>query len=249
MASKFELYGYGVFTTIAVVGDEPFRWESHWRRLTANAQAIAIDLSLYPKTSTYTTLLQALRAKNIVNGKARITFSDQRLSPLWMDTPPPCETALTIIAGEGRHVPDRFRLSISPYTVNSRSPLVGIKSCNYVENILTLDEAKGRGFDEAVRVNEKGEITSGAMANLFWLKDGVLVTPTLATGCLPGTTREFILENLDCHEVEAPIGELDAADAIFLTSAGLGVAEVAEFDGRKLRPSCHPIKSILPWAS
>jgi branched-chain amino acid aminotransferase len=247
--SKFELYGYGVFTTIAVVGGEPFRWESHWHRLTTNAAAIGINLSQHSESHTRNALSEAIVSRGIDDGRARITFSDQRQSPLWMDIPPVYETALNILVGERRTVSQFLRLGTSPYTVNTRSPLVGVKSCNYLEPICTIAEAKTRGFDEGVRVNENGHITSAAMANLFWLNCGELFTPSVSTGCLAGTTREYILENLDCREVEAAIVEIEAADAIFLTSAGLGVVEVDEFGSRQLEPSDHPIKTILPWAN
>jgi branched-subunit amino acid aminotransferase/4-amino-4-deoxychorismate lyase len=141
-------------------------------------------------------------------------------------------------------MPSPFRVTTSPYPVNSRSPLAGIKSCNYLENILAIDEAKGRGFHEAIRVNERGHVTSGCMANVFWLSGGKLFTPASSTGCLPGTTREFVLENLACEEVEAEIGELGSAKAIFLTSAGLGVVAVNEFDGRTLGGRDHRIVQV-----
>ena len=110
---------------------------------------------------------------------------------------------------------------------------------------MTLEEAKARGFDEAVRLNERGFVASGCMANVFWSKDGRLFTPSLKTGCLPGTTREYILENLDCQEVEAGIEELDTAEQIFLTSAGLGVVSAAEFNGRKLAVQNHSVIDLL----
>ncbi|MEP6788123.1 MAG: aminotransferase class IV, partial [Acidobacteriota bacterium] len=124
--------------------------------------------------------------------------------------------------------------------------LAGVKSCNYLEKIIALDEAKARGFDEVIQVNERGFITSAVMANVFWLKDGVLHTPSLTTGCLPGTTREFVLENIECREIEATLDELNKADAIFLTSAGLGVTQVAEFGSRKIEKKDHPILDLLP---
>jgi branched-subunit amino acid aminotransferase/4-amino-4-deoxychorismate lyase len=110
----------------------------------------------------------------------------------------------------------------------------GIKSCNYLEHLMSLDEAKRRGFHEAIRLNERGEVVSACMANLFWTKDGKLFTPSLRTGCLAGTTREYILENIECKEVEVGIDEINRADSIFLTSAGLGIARVREFDGKRL---------------
>ena len=126
------------------------------------------------------------------------------------------------------------------------SPLAGVKSCNYLENLLAFDDARKRGFDEALRLNERGEIASACMANIFWLLDGRLYTPSLATGCLRGTTREFIMENLECHETEASLEILNEADAIFLTSAGIGIAEISELDGRELSAVSAEIKNLIP---
>jgi branched-subunit amino acid aminotransferase/4-amino-4-deoxychorismate lyase len=151
---------------------------------------------------------------------------------------------MSIVAAEQRPIPSPFRITISPYPVNSRSPLAGVKSCNYLEQILAKDEAKKRGFDEAIRGNERGHVTSGCMANVFWLNGDRFYTPALSTGCLPGTTREFVLENLECEEVEAEIGDLETADAIFLTSAGLGIVAADQFDGRRLAGGDHPILQL-----
>ena len=130
--------------------------------------------------------------------------------------------------GDLREVPDKLRLTVSPFLVNSTSPLAGIKSCNYLENILALEEAKKRGFDEAVRLNERGEIVAACLANIFWRKNEQLFTPSLATGCLAGTTREFVLENETGFETKAGLEVLKNADEIFLTSAGLGICKISE---------------------
>lgn len=243
--SSASLYGKGVFTTITIAGGHPFLWEKHWRRLADNAAKLRIDLSENDEIIT-TEAVENLIAENRVKvGRARITFFDERPSGIW-----PFETnrntSLLITSADLRPVPENFRVTISPYPVNSRSPLAGVKSCNYLEQILAFDEANHRGFHEAIRVNENGQVTSGCMANVFWLKEDVLFTPSLATGCLAGTTREFVLENLECREVEAGIDELDSADAIFLTSAGLGIISVAEIDSRTFGPADHPITRLLP---
>ncbi|HUR99515.1 MAG TPA: aminotransferase class IV, partial [Pyrinomonadaceae bacterium] len=67
------------------------------------------------------------------------------------------------------------------------------------------------------------------------------------SGCLAGTTREFVLENFECREVEIGLEELRLADEIFLTSAGLGIIQVAEFERRRLKGEAHPIMSLLPF--
>lgn len=238
------LYGKGIFTTIAIRDGEAFLWEKHWRRLIENAAKIGVDLTEHTERSTRDALDDAIATSAFTDGRARITFSDDSPSEIWQSDGEE-KTTLSIIVAERRVVPELFKLTISPYPVNSRSPLAGVKSCNYLENTLALDEAKQRGFSEAVRVNERGYVTSACVANIFWQKSGQLFTPSLATGCLAGTTREYILENCDCEEVEVAIDELNSVEAIFLTSAGIGVVAVGQFDNKPLSNTSHPITNLL----
>lgn len=237
------LYGKGIFTTIAIRNGEPFLWEKHWRRLIDNAARIDLDISAFSESQIKTKLTEQLESDGISNGRARITFSDGRSSSIW-PSDSDGEVDVSIITGPPREISSRFSLGISPYTINSHSPLAGVKSCNYLENILALDDAKSRGLDEVIRTNERGFITSGCMSNLFLVKKGMLYTPSLKTGCLPGTTREYVLEHLDCEEVESRIEELNGADAVYLTSAGIGIVRVSEFEGRELADTWHPISQL-----
>ena len=118
---------------------------------------------------------------------------------------------------------DELRLTVSPFPVNSKSPLANIKSCNYAQSLLALEDAGKRGFDEAIRLNEKGEIVSASMANIFWVIGDNIFTPALETGCLAGTTREFLMENFPVSETNSSLEELSKANEVFLTSAGLGI--------------------------
>lgn len=238
------LYGKGVFTTVAIYDGEPFLWDKHWRRLKDNASRIDLNLDEYSEAFTKKSLTDALSKNKITNGRARITFFDETESAIWRDETKQ-KTSLSIITGAMRTVPENFHLTISPYTVNSQSPLAGIKSCNYLDKILALDEARSRAFHEAIQLNERGEITSATMANIFWLHDNRLYTPSLKTGCIPGTTREFILENLACRETEATIDMMRSADAIFLTSAGIGVVQISEFESKTFPQINHPILDLL----
>jgi branched-chain amino acid aminotransferase len=243
-ASNISLYGKGVFTTVAIRDGRPFLWDKHWRRLCGNANTVGIDLFAFPEELIQNQLARSIENDSVQNGRARVTFFDESPSPIW-PSEERAKTSLLISTGDVRSMPDNFQLTDSPYTVNSRSPLAGVKSCNYLEKLMAMDEARERGFDEAIQVNTRGNVTSATMANVFWLKDDQLYTPSLTTGCLPGTTREYVLENLECREVEAGIEELTFADAIYLTSAGLGITSVAEYNGRKLQDSPHPITQLL----
>ena len=239
------LYGKGIFTTIAINKSEPFLWEKHWRRLADNTEKLGIDLSEHSEETTRSAVVEIITRNAVINGRARLTFLDQSSGNIW-PTNRIGKTSLLVITGDVPAVSESVRLTISPYSVNSRSPLAGVKSCNYLEKILALDEAKTRSFDEAIQVNERGHIVSAVMANVFWLRDELLCTPSLKTGCLPGTTREFLMESLVCREVEADLDELNSADAIFLTSAGLGVVRVGEFELRRFKNIDHPILKLLP---
>jgi branched-subunit amino acid aminotransferase/4-amino-4-deoxychorismate lyase len=239
------LYGKGIFTSIALIGGEPFLWSKHWKRLTENAAAISLDITDITESQVLDNLRETIAANNVVNGRARITFFDTSSGPVW-----PGEnngrTAFFIITGEQQNRREQLRATISGRTLNSRSPLAGIKSCNYLDNILAMDEARSRGYDEAIRLNERGEVVSGSMSNVFWLTDGTLFTPALDSGCLAGTTRELVLEELECTEAIAAPGDLQNADAVFMTPAGIGIRRVDELDGRVFGRVSHPILNLWP---
>ena len=195
--SSAALYGRGVFTTVAIKERKAFLWEKHWRRLNENAAKIGVDLSGF--------------SEDLLVDALDWSFETEKKTNVLMTT-----AAL-------RELPESFRLSLSPFPVNSASPLAHVKSCNYLESILALEEARKRGFDEAIRLNEKNEIVSASAANIFWISDEKIFTPALTTGCLAGTTREFITENFPVCEKTAEPAELIKADEIFLTSAGIGI--------------------------
>jgi branched-chain amino acid aminotransferase len=239
------MYGRGVFTTVAIYNGIPFLWDKHWGRLSIHARSAGVSLADHGEASTRSALEELLAADHIVDGRARITFFDESPAQAWGGDSEQ-KTSLLITTGEFRRVPTNFRLTLSPYIVNSRSPLAGIKSCNYLENLLAYEKAAQGGFDEAVRLNDRGEITSACMANIFWINDRQIFTPPLSTGCLAGTTREVVVENSDVREAVCGAEALIDAEAIFLTSAGIGIAVVSMFEGRELGPVPKNITDLIP---
>lgn len=237
------LYGNGVFTTVAILDGKPFLWQKHWSRLMQNASKLGLDPS--ELLDAVDALHSLINTNGVKNGRARLTFFDESPGPLW-NFELKERIRLLITTADLRPATTTLRLTVSPYRSNSASPLTGVKSCNYLEHLMAFDEAKSRSFDEAIRVNERREITSACMANVFWSKGEKLFTSSLDTGCLAGTTREFVLENAECEEINEGIDALKSADQIFLTSAGLGIAAVAEFAGRPLSMARHPIADLWP---
>ncbi len=220
--SSAALYGKGIFTTLAIYNSKPFLWQKHWRRLRSHSAKLNIHLNDFDEESVKSGLFQIILQNNIESGRARLTFFDESSSVIW-NAESKNKTTLLITTADQRETVKDARLTVSPFPVNSKSPLANIKSCNYLENFLAYEEAKKRGFDETVRLNEKDEIVSVSMANIFWVKGERVFTPSLETGCLAGTTREFLLDNFTVQEVKAELKEISEADEIFLTSAGIGI--------------------------
>ncbi|HVE56981.1 MAG TPA: aminotransferase class IV [Pyrinomonadaceae bacterium] len=230
--SSAALYGKGIFTTLAVYNSKPFLWEKHWRRLCENSAKIGIDLSSFEEKIVKHALSDLVLLNNLKTGRARLTFFDESPGKIWnfaFENKP----SLFITTAEFQNAKDNFLLTVSPFPVSSKSPLAGVKSCNYLENLLALEEAQKRGFDEAIRLNEKDEIVSASMANIFWVKNEEIFTPGLETGCLAGTTRAFLLENFPVAETNSKINELSKANEIFLTSAGIGIRPASFGNGMK----------------
>lgn len=233
------LYGRGVFTTLAIHHAHPFLWSEHWWRLIAHASRVGVDTGSLDEEQTRARLGELLEANDVREGRARITLlSSSAGEGVWnlkgaSDTE---QTQVLIVTGEAHPVIEEgLALTLSPYRINTLSPLTGIKSVNYMEHIIAREEARARDFHEAVMVNERGEVVSAATANIFWVKDGALHTPSLQTGALAGTTRARILalaEELGIPVVEGvnEVAQIGDADEIFLTSAGLGLAIVTTFD-------------------
>jgi hypothetical protein len=184
--------------------------------------------------------MRLLEANEVKEGRARVTLLTRSLGGVWQpqtasdwasDTAGvEVETDVLLLTGDARSVAaEGLALTLSPYRLNTLSPLTGVKSVNYLEHVIAREEAGARGFDEAVVLNERGEIVSATMANLFWVKRGTIRTPALATGALAGTTRACTIAL--AAELAFPLVEgiydtsdLGDADEIFLTSAALGIA-------------------------
>lgn len=232
------LYGRGVFTTLAIYRGRPFLWPEHWARLTVHAERCGVRSSHFDQETVGRALVKLIEANEVEDGRARITLLTRALRGVWKEKAAggAVETDLLIMTGDARPAPEEgLALTLSPYRLNSLSPLAGVKSVNYLEHIISLEEAQARDFHEAVVLNERGEIVSATMANIFWVTRGTIHTPALATGALAGTTRARIItlaEELAFPVVEGTYdtSDLSDADEIFLTSSAHGVGLVTTYD-------------------
>lgn len=253
--SSAMLYGRGVFTTLAIYDGHPFLWSKHWQRLMAHASKLDIDYTGCTEKGVGDALKRLIAVNQVKNGRARVIMLARSGRDLWRSKMPGGKkTDLLIMTGDPpKAPPNGFSLAVSPYRVNTFSPLTGIKSLNYLNNVLAWEEAQSRDFDEAVVLNERGEIASAATANLFWVKNGTLHTPNLSSGAIAGVTRESVIDIANKHflpllEGVYEMGDLTDADEIFLTSSGLGVAPVTTFDFRRYAIEPGSVTSVIAQA-
>ncbi len=238
--SSAMLYGRGVFTTVAIYNGMPFLWPEHWQRLKDHAENLSIDCTGENERNVGEALRKLVAVNQVGKGRARVILLARSGRDVWKTrSAGDRKTDLLIMTGEAQKIsPAGLSLAVSPYRHNTFSPLAGIKSLNYLDEVLAWEEAQAREFDEAVMLNERGEIVSATMANIFWAREGTIHTPALSTGTLPGVTRAAVIELATRQFIPVIEGVYDLADIteaeeIFLTSASYGVAPVTTFDFRQ----------------
>jgi branched-chain amino acid aminotransferase len=231
------LLGHGLFETIRVANGQPVAVAYHLERFYPAAAQLGLSL---PDQAELMAGITSLIAKNqVVDARLRITLTggDSTKCTLLMTTEP-----LPLY-------PAAARVVTAPYTRNEKGALAGIKSTSYGESLAALRYVKEGGADDAIFANTAGQLCEGATTNVFVIIGGIILTPPLSSGCLPGVTRRRVLEY--CRAAEIPIDERnidlplpDEVEFAFLTSSLRGLQPIADFDGRKL-PVSHPVFDLL----
>ena len=234
------LLGDGLFETMrAERGRVPFL-DRHLDRLEASAAILGIPLP-QPRAALAAACLEVLQANGLTNCIAAVRLTLSRgPGPRGLAPPPePEPTLLITVAAIAEGPPAPARAVISSIRRNEHSPLSRIKSLNYLDAVLALREARERGADDAILCNTAGRLACASAANLFLVRDGVLLTPSLGEGVLPGITRGLILElaselGSSAEENAIPPSALERAEEVFLTSSLIGVRPLVAADG-------HPV--------
>ena len=221
--------GDGLFETVRVRAGAPVFFDRHLARLRDGARVLDI-----PVPAADAALAEAvaalLAAEGLADGHVRVTLTR---GPAPRGVLPPASPNPTLLVTAGP-VPAAApaRLVVAEVTRrNEMSPLSRIKSLNYLDNILARQEAARRAAEDAVLLNTAGRVAETTIANLFAVIDGVLVTPPVAEGALPGIMRGLIVERIGAVERPIAPSELHHADALFLSNS-LGLRPVAALDGR-----------------
>jgi branched-chain amino acid aminotransferase len=217
--------GDGVFESLKVRAGVPFALSRHLRRLQRSAAGLGLE---GPSEATLRAAVAETIAADPTAGRLRITVTAGP-APLGSDRGAGPATLL-VIAGPPSRWPDAAELVSVPWPRNERSALAGLKTTSYAENVVALAYAKERGGQEALFCDTRGRVSEGTGSNVFAVVDGVLLTPTLATGCLDGVTRGLVLEWTAAIELDLSPSELLGADEVFITSSTRDIQPVRRID-------------------
>ena len=217
-------YGEGLFETIQLRAGGLCFWRAHWARLAASAEALGFVLP--QEEAVLAALREWLAAEGRESGIVKLSLVRQG------------EGCVLYIYGrkEPDPLPGQVRLQLETATrLNPASLLAGHKSHNYMEAMTLWRRARAAGYYDCLRLNTSGHLAEACVANLFFLKAGVVHTPALASGILPGVIRAEVLrlaaeENLETREGDYLPGDLADAEAVFLTNSVAGIVPVASVE-------------------
>jgi branched-chain amino acid aminotransferase len=238
-------FGLGLFETLLAIDGVPIFADRHLARLRQSCEKLGWTFG-FPDFSA---VVAELVARNdLATGRIRLRLIVTGGSGPLDDLAAGVDRLVWLSAFPAAEVPDSITLCLSPWPRNERSPLVGLKTACYAENLMALDHARQRGFQETIVLNTAGDLCEAATANVFLVKNGAILTPSLDSGCLPGIGREVVCEiapahGIPCEQRRLTLADLDAADEIFLTSSTRGPFPVSRFEERELPRS--PLTAIV----
>lgn len=212
--------GDGVFETAKIVNGQPFAITRHHNRLDRSLRGLGLppaDRDLLDQG-----IASVLDGPPIAFGRLRYSVTAGN-GPLGSDRTDGAATHI-VMAAEVPVSPDVTAVTVVPWTRNERAATVGLKTTSYAENVIALAQAKRIGGSEAILTNTAGLLCEGTGSNIFVVRDGRVLTPSLGTGPLAGITRELTIEwaraeGIEVVETELPLSILAEADEAFLTSS------------------------------
>ena len=245
------LMGWGVFTTLRIYRGQPFAFERHWARMGRDAARLSVPFD-YEEERVREAIVNLARVNQRPEGMARVSFVRNK-GGLWeqADDHPPAD--LLVFTHELVPWPAGHRLRVEHRAIFSAGHFAGAKMLSWVPHAAALERAHAEGFDEFLLLNEKGRIAECSSANVFLVSGGRALTPPLSSGCLPGVTREILLEiapkaGIDITEQELTLDDLSSAQEVFISSTTREVAAVESISPNWSYKAPGPVTQALDRA-
>ncbi len=222
--------GDGVFEAMKVVSGRPFALTRHLERL--GRSAAGLGLPAVDADAVREGIAAVLDGPDLPLGRLRVTYTGG-VAPLGSgrgDSPP----TLVVVVDTLKPTAPVTSVVTVPWPRNERGALAGLKTTSYAENVVALAYAHERGATEGLFTNLSGHLCEGTGSNVFYVVDGELRTPSLASGCLAGISRGLLLEWCGARELDEPAAVLAQSEEVFLVSTTRDVQAVSRCDGREL---------------
>ncbi|MCT4563955.1 MAG: aminotransferase class IV [Maledivibacter sp.] len=225
-------YGYGLFETIKVYEGKIFFLKEHIERMEKGIDILKLRF-IYNEDIIKGYCEELIKKNKLRNGGLKISYFKNNNDP-----------CLLITTRQNNYTEENykkgFKLCFADIRRNPYSPIVYIKSNNYLENLLERQRAKERGFDESIFLNINQRVCEGTISNVFFIKNKTVYTPSIECGILSGILRDKVIKIINNLELKLAIGEYEkrdiyTADEIFLTNSlmdimPVGLLEDKEFD-------------------
>jgi branched-chain amino acid aminotransferase len=240
--------GDGVFEAVKTLDGVPFALTRHLARLERSASGLGLPApDLDDVRRGVAAVLEGAQDDPI--GRLRITWTAGP-HPMGSGRGGGPATLVVAYSAIDRAAAETAVVTV-PWTRNENGATAGLKTTSYAENVIALAHARRHGGTEAILANTAGNLCEGTGSNVFYVVDGELRTPSLASGCLAGISRELVLEWCGATEVDEPLTEVRArASEAFLVSTTRDVQAVARWDDRGL-PAPGPVtqRCAETWAA
>jgi branched-chain amino acid aminotransferase len=230
--------GWGVFSTIKVVDGVLFAFDRHWARMHRDSDLLRVPFPWKP-AELEEALVSLVQANQAYNSTLRVAVIRNK-GGMWEGPDVKLDVDLVAFTADRNNWGSEVRLGIVPNGRFAASPFAGVKVLSWCQNLTWYEEAHQRGLDEVLLLNERGEVSECTSANVFAVFGGEVVTPPLNSGCLPGVTRELLVEvvrvpGITVVERALTLNDLEAADGLFITSSTRDLLGVREIEGLSIK--------------
>ncbi|MFV0463799.1 MAG: aminotransferase class IV [Nostocoides sp.] len=226
--------GDAAFETLKIVDGTPFATSRHLRRMQRTLAGLGLPPADGDRIAEGIAVVLSV-GDPIAFGRLRYTVSSGA-GPLGSDRGGAPLTYI-VTASPAARPPGTAAIVTVPWTRNERAATAGLKTTSYAENVIALAYAHQRGAIEAIFANTREQLCEATGSNIFLVRAGQILTPSLAAGCLAGVTRELTIEwarsaGMTVLEEDVSMQEAHFADEVFLTSTTKDVLGVHAWDER-----------------
>lgn len=242
------LYGLSIYTVFGAIWDEPasqmriFRLRDHYDRLINSAKVL--DLANFQQDWNYERFAQTMHellVRNHVQEEVLVratVFVDEIAAGT--RTNGLANSFSAYVSPFGKIMPvSGVHLGVSSWQRNADTALPPRLKANggYVNATLMKNEALANGYDDAIALNSRGQVSEGTVANIFLVIDGQLVTPDASSDLLVGITRDTVFRLADYLKIpyiERPVerSELYEADEAFFCGSSANITPILSIDKR-----------------